>query len=343
MFPVISFDNTEVTKAGKILRSIESSLTEKQEAENVINTWRTYHYPPIMTIQATLRNHVRRMADANSVVAQRLKKMQTIKDKLHRYPTMRLHTMQDVGGCRAIFSNCEYVYELCERLSKSSMKHDVKLRNDYIQQPKNDGYRGLHMTVTYGSIKNPTYNGIKIEVQIRTYLQHLWSTAVETVGTFINSPLKSGVGPDEWLSFFKLISSLIAIEENCNTVPNTPNNKKELIKQIKDLDEKYLLFEKLSTISASCSFIQNHHIYAKRIYVIVIKDGGKKIDIVDFQNSKFEDANKYYIESEKNEDNNAVLVSATSLDALRKAYPNYFMNITEFCETAPKLISGEKL
>lgn len=341
MFPVICFNNSDITKAGKTLVDINSSLDDIQKAEAIINDWRKHHFWPIMTIQGTLRNHVKRMSDSQAIVAQRLKKMQTIKNKLKRFPTMRLHKMQDVGGCRAIFTNCDYVYELCRRLKNSSMKHDVELKKDYISQPKEDGYRGIHLIVTYKSLKNSSYNGLKIEIQIRTHLQHLWSTAVETVGTFLNCSLKSGEGPDEWLYFFKLISSLIALEEKCNTLSNTPNNYNDIINEINILNEKHSIIKKLSTISATCHYLQKRRMNTKRFYVIVIKEQGKEVYVSDYR--KFEEANTNYIEAEKDLKSNAVLVSAISFDALRKAYPNYFMNITGFLEITRKLIVGENL
>ncbi len=341
MFPTINFSNSDITKAGRILCNNGSSVLDIEEAERIIGEWRKYHYYPILTIQGTLRNHVKRMSDCQSIVVQRLKKMQTIKEKLRRYPKMRLHSMQDIGGCRAIFSDCNFVYELFKRLKSSTMKHKIVNEKDYIEIPKESGYRGIHLILEYNSLQNSTYNGLKIEIQIRTHLQHLWATAVETVGTFTNYSLKSSIGPEVWLLFFKLISSLIAIEENCNTVPNMPNNKKDIISALTELNRTNLILEKLSTINATCDYIQSQRINTRRFYVIVIKEQGKKIEITDFR--KLEEANKCYIEAEKNERNNAVLVSAASLDALRKAYPNYFMNISGFLALTQKLLMEDNI
>lgn len=336
MFPVVTINISNIKKAGKTLANGGNKSDEIRAAEQLVEEWRKSHYYPIMTIQGTLRNHVKRMSDDTAIVVQRLKKMQTIKDKLRRYPTMRLNRMQDIGGCRAIFSSCDYVYELCERMMSSTMKHDVVLKNDYIVTPKEDGYRGIHLTITYKSKKNVSYNGFKVELQIRTHFQHLWSTAVETVGTFLNASLKSDQGPTEWLDFFKLISSLIALYENCNTVPDTPSSKSEIISAIKKLDSKYSILAQLSTIDASCNFIQKNKINSRKIYVLVIKEQGKNVEVSDYK--KLEEANKHYIEAEKDERNNAVLVSAASIENLRKAYPNYFMNISGFLELTKKLM-----
>ena len=53
--------------------------------------------------------------------------------------------------------------------------------NDYVENPKDSGYRSIHYVYKYSS-KADKYNGLKIELQIRTKLQHNWATAVETAG-----------------------------------------------------------------------------------------------------------------------------------------------------------------
>ena len=340
-FPEITYDNSLITKAGKSLMNANSGREEIEKAEMFINEWRSYHFCPIMGIQATLRNHVKKIHDSQSIVVQRLKKMQTIKDKLRRFPTMRLHTMQDIGGCRAVLSNCQHVYKLYESLKKSTMRHKIVDEKDYINNPKDSGYRGIHLIMKYNGKVNRSYNGLKVEIQIRTHLQHLWATAVETVGIFINNSLKSSAGSEVWLRFFQLISSLIALEEDCNTVPNTPNIKENLINEINKLDQENSIFNVLSTINATCNYLQHQKIHKKHYYVITIKKDSSEVDVGRYRS--FSKANMAYIKAEQNFQNNAVLVFASSFDALRKAYPNYFMNVTEFLKLTQELIKGDGL
>ena len=44
----------------------------------------------------------------------------------------------------------------------------------------------------------------KVELQLRTRLQHAWATANEIVGTFRREELKSGEGGPDWLRYFVL-------------------------------------------------------------------------------------------------------------------------------------------
>jgi ppGpp synthetase/RelA/SpoT-type nucleotidyltranferase len=75
--------------------------------------------------------------------------------------------------------------------------------DDYILSPKNSGYRSVHLLYKYNSDKKAPsiYNGLFIEVKIRSRLQHAWATAVETVVTFLQQALKSSQGEEEWLRF----------------------------------------------------------------------------------------------------------------------------------------------
>ena len=92
----------------------------------------------------------------------------------------------------------------------------------------------------YTSDKNPDFNGLKVEIQLRTRLQHAWATAVETVSTFTDAQLKSGIGSKQWLRFFELMGAAIARRERQLLVPDTPENegalRRELREYVNDLD-----------------------------------------------------------------------------------------------------------
>lgn len=113
------------------------------------------------------------------------------------------------------------------------MRHIFKRENDYIQNPKESGYRSYHMVYQFQSDDNDTYNkNILIEIQFRTKLQHIWATAVEMMGIFTKSKLKSSIGDEDILRFFVLISSLFAQREETPICPNTSDNTKDIINEV---------------------------------------------------------------------------------------------------------------
>lgn len=62
------------------------------------------------------------------------------------------------------------------------------------------------------------------------------------------------------------------------------------------------------------------------------------VSIRSFVSSKIEIATKVYNQIEKNTDKNVVLVSATSFNALRMVYPNYFADISYFINKVQNII-----
>src|ERR1700683_2019237 len=137
--------------------------------------------------------------------------------------------MQDIGGCRAIVASCQNVKDLAKSYADSDLKHELAQKDDYLDCPKDSGYRGIHLIYKYFSDKKADYNTLKIELQLRSQLQHAWATAVETVGAFIQQALKSSIGEQQWLRFFALMGTAIAVRENCAPVPNTPSVYSELV------------------------------------------------------------------------------------------------------------------
>jgi hypothetical protein len=208
---VPAFAAVSVNVAGKTLVATKPDLDALDVALNIISNWRSSHSFPLNTFQNTLRNRAKRV-DQKPLVAQRLKRLSAIGAKLRRFPTMRLSAMQDIGGCRAVVADVARVDKLIALYHGGTlMKHQLLREKDYIRQPKPDGYRSVHLIYRYhsdGRDQQP-WNGLQIEIQLRSRLQHAWATAVETVDLFTGQALKSSVGSDEWKRFFVLMSGAI--------------------------------------------------------------------------------------------------------------------------------------
>ena len=115
----LKYTRTQIKRAGKIYISDDSTEQQKEEALMMINNWRAAHSFPLQVLYV----HVKKVAPENAIVAQRLKRLYSITQKLHRFPHMSLTTMQDIGGCRVIVDTLDQVYQMVERLRKSRMRH----------------------------------------------------------------------------------------------------------------------------------------------------------------------------------------------------------------------------
>ena len=230
---------TQINKAGEVLaHAVAQPLPISENLDgaldgalDIVDRWRACHAYPINTFQATLRTKLRRYP-GDPIAAQRLKRMPTIVDKLIRHPAMKLTTMQDIGGVRAILESTNDVYKLANSYRDSKrLAHELTDEKDYILNPRDeDGYRSIHLIYKYRNRRTQEYDGLRIELQIRTRLQHIWATAVESMGTFLGQALKSRQGDQEWLDFFALISSAFALKENCAPISRFA---KELLQNLK--------------------------------------------------------------------------------------------------------------
>lgn len=334
------YSKNEVTKAGKILRSNVPAAEDKKWATNVLGNWRAIHSYPINTFQATLRDKLQNI-DKTALVAQRLKRSPSIVSKLKRFPDMKLSRMQDIGGLRAVVNDIRAAEALRASYKKSRFLHKLIGEKDYIDEPKEAGYRGIHMVYRYYNKQVEQYNGLQIELQIRTKLQHAWATAVETMGTFLNYALKSSEGPDRWLQFFALTGSAFALYENCNPVPGYENlSKLDTYKRVKKEVDFLDVFNQLSAFTVAANSITNDN--RRGSYHIIALEPLKKIVIIEsFSRKRLQEANDKYSEYEgmieSGNDIQVVLVATKSIDLLKKAYPNYFLDTYEFMKVLLEL------
>jgi putative GTP pyrophosphokinase len=223
--PSASFSKGEVNRAGKLLLDVRDAAERESPdqaiarfgAEKVLAAfdavawWRTLHGRPLSHLAANLRYHVDKEGgnvQGRIEVAQRLKRMGTIVDKLSREPTMQVTQMQDIGGVRALLPSQAHVYSVSRRLRKSWTILRVR---DYIAEPKPSGYRAMHLIVQR--------RGYPVEVQLRTLRQDVWANLLEVLGRRVGVGLKFGAGPAEIHSYFVTVSEVFAFQDRGEPIP----------------------------------------------------------------------------------------------------------------------------
>lgn len=343
-YPLPEFKRSQVDKAGEILANENyDNIEEYVWAYQVMNNWRASHGYPVNTFQATLRNKLSHI-DVNAIVAQRIKRAPSIINKLQRFNTMNLSQMQDIGGLRAVVGSINKVRQLENDYRKSKFKHKLYGSNDYIETPKTDGYRSLHLKFKYSNSKAKIYDNLSVELQIRTYLQHSWATAVETMGTFLGQALKSNRGDKKWLDFFEVASTSFAHIEECNLIPGyTHLSKSDTFDLLIRTEQKLGVLDKLRGFSIAANSITANHRPAS-YHLIVLDSTGKKLQITPYSTAQLgqatEDYSKIELRATKGELLDAVLVSAGPIAKLRKAYPNFFLDTHEFIKQIKKIASS---
>jgi ppGpp synthetase/RelA/SpoT-type nucleotidyltranferase len=234
-----------INRCGRALVELDPNDPVRDDAINVVDNWRSCHAYPLQVVKMTLLRRAKKIYP-KALIAQRLKRRPSIEIKLRDNPNMELSQMQDIGGCRAVMLNVKQVTELVNKYKEFHSKSPKNRSDwdgsddfDYVLRPKADGYRSVHLVFRFcsDSPERALYNGQRIEIQIRSKLQHSWATAVETAQVFTGQALKSRVknAAEDWLRFFALTSSAFALREKSPTVPNTPNTRKEIVEELKQL------------------------------------------------------------------------------------------------------------
>jgi putative GTP pyrophosphokinase len=342
---------TTIRKAGKVLVSGTGNDSKLEEARVILNEWRACHAYPINTFEKTLKQkEVRGLLGDGAIIAQRLKRSSTIIEKLKELHKPTLSNMQDIAGVRAILPSIDDVYRLKGNYENSTrLKHELCRVNDYIENPKDDGYRGIHLVYKYKNPLHPDWDGLFIEVQIRTRLQHNWALAVEAIKFLYKRAIKTRAGQNrdkDWTEFFALISSAFACIEGKPMVPEHRDlSRKELLTRIKQYEKKLRVRKKLPTLGKAVKQIfDNEDLQKKSLFLIVLDLDKKTVDVRRFSREESDQASKAYAEVEAKykdrEEIEPVLVS-TMEGHLEYAYASFFLRTDYFRSNLDKVLSGK--
>ncbi len=330
-------------------------IRELEDALAIINNWRSSHRYPLNAMQVTLRGRAKAV-DPHAVVPQRLKRMPAIEAKLHLHDGMKLSRMHDIGGCRAILKDVKAVRKVlkkCEIAAAKSPHRRARLvrKYDYMDGsdpgPKSDGYRGIHIVYQYrsGSKELTVYNGLRIEVQIRSQLQHAFATAVETASIFTEQPLKAikaNLKDARWRRFFALMGGALTIREGTTAVPGTPADRKELAKELRNLSGELNVETILRGWGATVEQLSGHPAHAEA-FLVLLDAEARTTQVMGYTQEDIPKTDEEYLEIEKRFKGKAtqqvVWVRAESIDALRIGYPNFYLDTKAFIDSMKQAIA----
>lgn len=113
-------------------------------------------------------------------VKSRIKSPQSIASKLEKknlpvtFDSM-VENLHDIAGVRVICPYISDIYSVRDMLLKQP---DITLleEKDYIKEPKESGYRSLHVVIEIPVYLSETTHRVKVEVQLRTIAMDFWAS-----------------------------------------------------------------------------------------------------------------------------------------------------------------------
>lgn len=325
-----SYSKADLDRAGELIRKGQHGLNDIAILEN----WRASHLHVINTFQSALRQRKQRRG-SNVTIVQRLKRRPTIIDKLTREPGMALSRMHDIAGCRLIFDDIDDLRSFRSGVLSSRSSHELVgegVRYDYIASPKSSGYRGVHDVYKYKVLNGVgvKWNGLRIELQYRTYTQHAWATAVEISDIVNSTRLKFSDANRDISRLFLLASEILArghegVPGYCADIP-TP----QLLEEFDELEHRMHAVARLRGLTSSAF---RRFARSSRFFIL--------INYVEGDRAGTSDASGFYdgrmaleayskLEKELQGEADVVLVGAGEQDAVKLAYTNYFSDASMF-------------
>lgn len=345
-FPQLEYSKNDVKRAGKAL---EGTLLWAPETESdvrktfrVANSWLASHALPMARMRSELHGQMSSLK-TKGLTAARLKQMHSIRKKLTRIGS-NLRQMQDLGGCRAVVPNIQDARNLVEAIKQKST-HDLKREDRYMDEPRDSGYRSQHLIYAFEPRDGSEvgYQGRLIELQIRSRIQHSWSTAVEAVGMFRKEALKAGEGNSEWLRLFRLMSDEFALAEGCDFAKEGQGLR---VQEIAELAHELDAAQTLDAISHAVSGLEQlekdrYHVH--RFCQIIYNHDTRQVRVKYLNSPSL--IGGALTESNTGEASekrfSSVVVELDSIENLKTAYPNYFGDVQYFKNNLTRILGGD--
>jgi ppGpp synthetase/RelA/SpoT-type nucleotidyltranferase len=320
---------TKIDKSGNALAKGKYKTEEEYiEYEYIFDDYRKDHLKPLTETTLELQKW---LVDYKTpyYIAQRLKRKPQIIRKLKRF-NVRLTQLQDVAGCRIIVGDTTDVSKLHSFINtKIGTSSDIKLlyEHDYRERGRDDsGYRALHIILER--------SGHRIELQIRSKIQHYWAESIERTSVIYGYHLKEQEGDQSVIDYFQKLSNIlfeIEVGRELNALDKLKIDflRKEAETVIEKSDKKRILTSYVNDgIINTLRAVQNSNRGSFHNWIMIFDwNSGAFVswDIVDRDPEK---AIKSYVTNEKNypqeQGYEVVLVGASKISTIRETHSHYF-------------------
>lgn len=150
-----------------------------------VETMFTYYNCALMEVETKFKvlNEELSLSHAHTpieTIKTRVKSMDSLMEKVDRYGIPLsvdsiMENINDIAGIRIICSFKDDIYSLVDSFLSQD---DVTLveKKDYIEHPKENGYRSLHLIVSVPIFLEKQKRDMKVEVQFRTIAMDFWAS-----------------------------------------------------------------------------------------------------------------------------------------------------------------------
>lgn len=311
----MNYSNKEYKKLGDRIRSNPKDISDEDYL--MLQELRLTYKDPLAVIFTSIEKMAYKV-DANCICTYRVKRIESIISKLIRFPEMQVNRAEDIAGCRCIMTSTDQVYQLYNKIQKNQdrLPYEVKgVIHDYIEQPKESGYKSVHLNVTLRD------DNRRVEIQLRALEHHNWATLVEITDLLYASKLKeygNKVSPDLFDFHFLMSKDLQELsKDDMYRIADIMISRSYIMKLGEVFARNYLdVREKWNKLK-----LQNNHFF------LIATDSEGMPDFAGFLD--FEEAEKAYFDRfTNNRDNENIVLThlrKTDFTKISIAYSNYFL------------------
>ena len=189
-----------INKYGKLFRESPSDSA----AIEAVQCYRLFRVGDLDVVLGDLGEA---LCGQNGVFSARLKRIPSLLRKLVRQNTIKLAQIDDLIGFRIIVPSYADVDEVADILTSAE---GFRIGKNYCTSPRSTGYRGVHLIYKVNkSLPNGGDALFSVEIQVRSYYQHLWSLMSESFG----EQVKEGGGSSSVREYLTELSTVIKAHE----------------------------------------------------------------------------------------------------------------------------------
>lgn len=325
------FSKRQIREAGKALAAPIEVSDEAVQMFRIAHNFRMAHAFPLVIE----RQRLARISGSDADTSGRIKRMASIRKKLSK-TTIHLDQMQDVAGVRCILPDIAAVERVVAKY-RENYSGQIKAPVDYIAQPKNTGYRSVHIVKTYDGTR-AEFVGMKVEIQVRTRLQHVWAAAQETIGILTANDLKGGQGDGRWQRLMALVSAFISQVEGQPVGEHVPTSWPQRRAELRELEAELGALKLLRAVKALRPYAESK-VSRGGFFMLSLDADRSTIDVTPMD-PYGQDSKRYLEARDRGERVQTLVVAVDDLEALTRTYPSYFLDVTEFVEILEQALLG---